>query len=95
MGTSYVLTEGVEHDVCGIGLTVAFLPPGAATGDQVQAFLVGGPVGAVRASPSGDIPNPAAIAPARAGTTVTVLGRRLAVGTVDPVRRRVTVEAVC
>ena len=94
-GTSFVLTDGVERDVCGIGLLVTFVPPSTATGDQTQAFLVGGPVGAVHASPSQDRPLPANVAPARIGTTVTVLGRRFTVSAVDRARRRVTVEAEC
>ena len=84
-----VLAEGKQHEVCGIALTVKFVPPSQTGGAQDQAFLVAAQSG------GGDVPSPSTVAPARAGTTVTVLGRRFTVNSVDLVNRRVSVEALC
>jgi len=92
-GTSFTLAEGVERDVCGIGLTVKFIPPSATTGQDDQAFLVGGPVSAV--GPSPDQPAPANVAPAIPGAMATVLGKRFKVDAVDTANHRVTMEALC
>jgi hypothetical protein len=94
----FVLTEGVERDVCGIGLVVRFIPPSARGTSQDQAFLVGGPVSDVHAvvpDPTGDQPLPSNIVPARAGTIVTLLGKRFKVDAVDVANRRVSLEALC
>jgi hypothetical protein len=92
-GAALTLTEGVEHDVCGIGLTVRFIPPSATTGKDDEAFLVGGPASQV--GPSPDQPAPANVAPARTGAIATVLGKRFKVDAVDAINRRVSVEALC
>jgi len=87
------VAEGVERDVCGIAVTVKFLPPSATTGKDEEAFLVGGPVSAV--GPSPDQPAPATVAPAVTGAIATVLGKRFKVDAVDTANHRVTVEALC
>jgi hypothetical protein len=92
------MTEGVEKDVCGIGLRVTFIPPNAATHTQGQAFLVGGPIGnvhGVQPDPTADQPLPSNVAPARDGTTVTVSGKRFTVVSVDVAHARVRIEALC
>jgi hypothetical protein len=94
----FLLTEGVEHDACGIGLLVKFIPPSGAAGSAAQAFLVGGPVADVHAvvpDPTADQPLPANVAPVRAGTTVTVLGKRFKVDAVDLAHAQVRLEALC
>jgi len=92
-GTAFTVAEGVERDVCGIGLTVKFIPPSATTGQHDEAFLVGGPVSAV--DPSPDQPAPANVAPAVTGAIATVLGKRFKVDAVDTANHRVTMEALC
>jgi hypothetical protein len=92
-GGAFTLTDGVERDVCGIGLRVKFVPPSSTTGQDNQAFLVGGPVGG--ADPSADQPAPANVAPARTGAIATVVGKRFKVDLVDLPNRRVTLEALC
>jgi hypothetical protein len=94
----FVLTEGVEHNVCGIRLVLKFIPPSANSGTTDQAFLVGGPIAdghGVLPAPTADQPLPSNIAPARPGMTVTVLGRRFRIDSVDVANRRVRVEALC
>jgi hypothetical protein len=90
-----VLREGVEHDVCGIGVAVKFIPPsafndGPTAGATYEAVLVGGPVGQ-----AADQPTPAGVAPARPGLTVTVAGRRFLIRSVNATGRWVEVEALC
>ena len=68
-----------------------FIPPSATGGTDDQAFLVGGRAG----DGGGDQPEPSNVAPARAGTTVTVLGRRFRIDAVDIANRRVSVAALC
>jgi hypothetical protein len=92
-----VLTQGAPQIVCGIQLRLVILPPSSTTGPNTQAMLVGEPMGATTTTTTttGDVPNPAGIVPARAGTTVTVLGQRFAVSTVDLTNNRVTLQALC
>jgi hypothetical protein len=83
------LVEGATHRMCGIDVGVKFIPPMANAKSQDQAFLV------VGNGSSGDQPLPGAVAPARAGSVATVMGKRFAVVSVDLARKRVTVRALC
>jgi hypothetical protein len=86
--TAFVLAEGKELNLCGIRVTVRFIPPSVNGTSTDQAFLV-------VADKSGDQPVPANVAPARAGATVTVAGRRFRIDAVDLVNRRVSGQALC
>lgn len=93
-GGQFTLVPGKEHDVCGIGVMVTFVPPAGQQNTGYQAFLVGGPVGQVRAS-GGDNPMPGNAKPANPGSTVTVAGVNFRVHAVDASALTVTLEALC
>jgi hypothetical protein len=97
-GREFTLDEGVEHDVCGIGIVLKFIPPSESAGAADEAVLVGGPlsgVPGVLGGQTGDVPLPGTVAPARAGLTVTVFGKRFSVLVVDAAHTRVRLKALC
>jgi hypothetical protein len=94
----FTLMAGSQHNVCGIGLRVAFIPPSGGTGQGYQAFLVAGPTSGfpdTTPTSTGDTPPVGTVAPARVGTVATVLGKRFRVISVDVLHRRVVLEALC
>jgi hypothetical protein len=91
VAASFVLASGAQREVCGITLRVRFVPPSASGNSTDQAFLVGTPPG----QPDPDQPAPGAVAPARSGSTATVLGQRFTVLAVDLSAGRVTLTALC
>jgi hypothetical protein len=90
--TTHTITESTTLAVCGIEVRIKVIPPSAQTNSQEQIMLVAAPVGA---PPTGDEPIPGTIAPARDGTTVTLLGQRFAILSVQVGARRVTLQAIC
>jgi hypothetical protein len=90
--TTHTLTEATTLAVCGIEVRMKVIPPSAYTGANEQIMLVAVPGGA---TPTGDDPIPGSIAPAFAGTTVTLLGRRFAILSAEIGARRVTLRAIC
>lgn len=97
-GGGFTLEEGTEHDVCGIGVIVKFIPSSASASRADEAVIIGGPVNNV-ADPvqnhTGDQPLPANAAKATPGTTVTVAGKRFLVNAVDVAGTRVQLEPHC
>jgi hypothetical protein len=93
-GAMFTLAAGREHDVCGIGVMVTFVPPAGQQYQGYQAFIVGGAVGHVGGS-GGDNPMPGNVAPANPGMTVTVAGVRFRVHSVDTAASTATLEAMC
>jgi hypothetical protein len=93
-GVRFTLAEGTQRDMCGIRVRVVFIPPSATESGGYQPFLVGGPAGGADPT-AGDQPLPGNAAPARAGETATVLGKRFLIGAVDVANRRVELVAIC
>ena len=95
---SFTLEEGFEHDVCGIGVIVKFIPPSASASKADEAVLVGGPVSNVRdtvQNQTGDQPLPANAAQLTAGATVTVVGKKFKVDALNTAKPSVDLEALC
>ncbi len=94
----FTLEEGFEHDVCGIGISVKFIPPTATSASATEAVLQGGQISNVIDNVqdhTGDQPLPANAAKAVAGTTVTVYGKQFKVDDVDVKNSKVTLTPVC
>lgn len=93
----FVLQDGVEHDACGIGLVLKFIPPTAhAAADYALVF--GGPVGNVGAdtgnlTADGDWPDNTAHP--QHGTTFQVAGRRFGVAEYDRGSSWMVLEPLC
>jgi hypothetical protein len=98
-GIRFTLAEGAQRDICGIHLRVKFIPPSVTATQSDQAFLVGAPIisptEVVPDSTPGDQPVPSTVAPARAGETTTLLGKRFVVDAVDVPNHRVELQALC
>jgi hypothetical protein len=92
-GGGFTIYEGGgEHDACGIGILVRFVPGAAGAGD---AILLGGPAGHVPDQVPSAGPLPDNAARAVAGDPVTVAGKRFLVNAIDPAGRRVQLEPRC
>ncbi len=90
----FTLSQGTEHDVCGIGLIVTFVR----SANTEEAVLLGGPVGKVPAlgqGGTGEDPLPANAAVATTGTVATVVGKQFRVNAVDTAGGRVQLEPLC
>jgi hypothetical protein len=95
---AFTLAAGVEHDVCGIGIIVRFIPSNASASTADEAVLEGGPVSNVQdlvQNHTGDQPLPSNAAEAKEGAIVTVVGRRFKVDVIDVPNSRVQLEALC
>jgi hypothetical protein len=97
-GGGFTLAEGTEHDVCGIGVVVKFIPSSASAAKADEAVLMGGPVNAVPdkvQNHTGADPLPDNAAKADAGAVVTVAGKRFRVNAVDVSGGHVQLEPLC
>jgi hypothetical protein len=98
VGGGFTLDEGMEHDVCGIGISVKFIPSNASASKADEAVLMGGPVSNIQdlvQNHTGDQPLPANAAQATAGSTVAVVGKRFKVNAIDVAHTRVQLEPLC
>ncbi|MGI5175170.1 hypothetical protein ACQEVZ_02415 [Dactylosporangium sp. CA-152071] len=94
----FVLDIGIEHDVCGIGVAVVFIPRTATSGRaDVEPLVYGGPISHMQAPYSlvGTDPMPSNAAKAVPGTELTVEGKKLRIVGVDTQREQVTLEPRC
>lgn len=94
----FVLREGVEHDACGIGLVLKFVPATAGAKTADYALVFGGPVGAVPADVAnltGDGHWPGNAAHPRQGTTFRVAGKEFGVAQARSGNRWVTLQGAC
>lgn len=97
-GGPFRLGEGLEHDVCGIGVSVKFIPATSTSSKAEFAVVYGGPINKVPdkvQNHTGDEPLPDNAAHAVAGTTITVYGKKFAVDTVDTATSTVQLRALC
>jgi hypothetical protein len=96
--TGFTLTEGTEHDACGIGVVVKFIPSSASAAKADEAVLMGGPVNNVPdkvQDHTGADPLPDNAAKATAGAVVTVAGKRFRINAVDVSGGHVQLEPLC
>jgi hypothetical protein len=94
----FTLADGFEHDVCGIGLIVKFIPPTATSSSASEAVLVGGPVSNVQDTVqdhTGDQPLPSNAAELIVGKTVSVNGKSFRVLGIDVTGTSVQLQPVC
>lgn len=93
-----VLDEGVENDVCGIGVVLKFIPAAATSSTADYAVLMGGPIGNVAdqvADHTGADPLPGNAAHLVQGTVETVAGKRFGVNTIDATEHKVMLSLLC
>jgi hypothetical protein len=94
----FILQDGFEHDVCGIGLIVKFIPPTSTSSSASEAVLVGGPISNVQdtvQNQTGDQPLPSNAAELKAGNTVSVQGKSFRVLGIDVVGTSVQLQPAC
>jgi hypothetical protein len=97
-GGGFTLDEGMEHDACGIGVVLKFIPSSASAAKADEAVLMGGPVNKVPdkiQDHTGADPLPDNAARATPGTVVTVVGKRFRVNAVDATSGRAQLEPLC
>jgi hypothetical protein len=97
-GGPFRLGEGLEHDVCGIGISVKFIPATNASSKFDYAVVYGGPINKVPdkvQNHTGSDPLPDNAAHAVAGTTITVYGKKFTVDAVDNATSSVQLRALC
>jgi hypothetical protein len=97
-GGPFRLGEGLEHDVCGIGVSVKFIPATNSSTKFDFAVVYGGPINNLPdkvQNHTGADPLPDNAAHAVAGTTITVYGKKFAVDTVDTATSSVQLRALC
>jgi hypothetical protein len=97
-GAAFVLEEGFEHDVCGIGITVKFIPATSTSSTFGEAVLQWGPVSNVVdnvQNHTGDQPLPANAAQLSVGATVNLSGHGFKVDAIDIAKTKVTLEPAC
>jgi hypothetical protein len=94
----FTLAEGLEHDVCGIGIVVKFIPATASSSKADFAVVYGGPVNKVEDKVQDHIgtdPLPDNAAHAVAGSTITVYGKQFTVNAVDTAGTSVQLQPQC
>jgi hypothetical protein len=94
----FTLEEGFEHDVCGIGVTVKFIPATATSSSADEPVLQGGPISNVQDNVqdhTGDQPLPANAAKLTNGATVTVDGKQFKVVSIDTANTKVGLVPLC
>jgi hypothetical protein len=94
----FTLEEGFEHDVCGIGISVKFIPATDTSSTADEAVLYGGPINNVPdkiQDHTGATPLPDNAAKLTVGGTVTVVGKQFSVDAIDVDNTRVGLEAHC
>ncbi len=94
----FTLEEGFEHDVCGIGVSVKFIPATATSSTADEPVLQGGPISNVPDNlqdHTGDRPLPANAAKLTTGATVTVVGKAFKVDAISVKSTNVRLEPLC
>ena len=94
----FTLEPGFEHDVCGIGISVKFIPATATSATADEPVLMGGPISNIQddvQDHTGDQPLPANAANAVAGSTATVYGKQFKVDNVDVAVTTVRLDPIC
>jgi len=94
----FTLEEGFEHDVCGVGVTVKFIPATATASTADEPVLQGGPISNVQDNVqdhTGDQPLPANAAKLTNGATVTVDGKQFKVVSIDTANTKVGLVPLC
>lgn len=94
----FTLGEGLEHDVCGIGVAVKFIPATASSGKADFAVVYGGPVNKVEDKVQNHVgtdPLPDNAAHAIVGATITVYGKQFTVNAVDTAEPSVRLQPQC
>ena len=94
----FTLEEGFEHDVCGIGVSVKFIPETATSTTFGEAVLQGGPISNVPdnvQNHTGDQPLPANAAKLTTGATVPVYGKQFKVDAIDVANTKVGLVPLC
>jgi hypothetical protein len=98
LSAPFTLEDGFEHDVCGIGLIVRFIPPTSTSSTASEAVLEWGPVSNVQDNVqdhTGDQPLPANGAQLVAGQTATLDGKSFRVLGVDTAGSSVQLQPLC
>jgi hypothetical protein len=96
--SAFRLDAGVEHDVCGIGVVLVFIPADALSAKLDYPVLVGGPVGHVDAAlgdRTGLDPLPDNAAHLTHGVVVRVDGNRFGVNDIDVAARSALLTPLC
>lgn len=94
----FTLEDGFEHDVCGIGLIVRFIPSSSTATSADEAVLEGGPVSHVQDNVqdhTGDQPLPSNAAKLDVDTTVTVVGKSFHVTGIDLANSKIQLQPLC
>jgi hypothetical protein len=97
-GSHFKLEEGFEHDVCGIGVAVKFIPATASSSKADFAVVYGGPINKVPdkvQDHTGADPLPDNAAHAVPDTTITVYGKQFKVDSVDVADSATELTALC
>jgi hypothetical protein len=95
---AFILEEGFEHDVCGVGISVKFIPATSTSSSFDEAVLYGGPINNVPdkiQDHTGDQPLPDNAAKLVQGKTVTVVGHQFTVDSIDTANSKVGLTAHC
>lgn len=95
---SFTMEEGFEHDVCGIGLIMKFIPPTQSSSATTEAVVIAGPVSNVQDTVqdhTGDQALPSNAEQATAGSSITLLGKTFSVDSVDATAGKVGLTPHC
>lgn len=93
-----MLEEGFEHDVCGIGISVKFIPPTSTSTSASEAVLQWGRINNVVDNVqdhTGDQPLPSNAVQLTSGSTVSLGGHHFKVDAIDVSNTKVTLEPIC
>jgi hypothetical protein len=94
----FTLGEGLEHDVCGIGLVLKFIPATASSSKADYAVVMYGPIGNVPdlvQDHTGDQPLPHNATHPQQGVVITLGGSRFGVNRIDTSTHQVMLTALC
>jgi hypothetical protein len=94
----FTLSDGLEHDVCGIGLVLKFIPATATSITSDYAVVMYGPVGNVPdlvQDHTGDQPLPSNATHPQQGTVIRFGDNRFGVNRVDTSTNQVMLTALC
>jgi hypothetical protein len=94
----FTLSDGVEHDVCGIGLMLRFIPATAGSPTSDYAVVLAGPAGQVDdqvRGHTGDDPLPPNATHPQQGVVITLEGQRFGVNRIDAGSSTIQLTALC
>jgi hypothetical protein len=96
----FTLSEGLEHDVCGIGLVLKFIPATATASSSKAdyAVVMYGPIGNVPdlvQDHTGDQPLPNNATHPQQGVVITLGGSRFGVNRIDTSTNQVMLTSLC